>query len=336
MIAANNFNIIRIFLALIVVCNHIYSISENSYLEFLIHFCDSDFAVKCFFTISGYLVTLSFLSSISLTQYAKKRFLRIYPSYFFSIILCICIGSYFSKLSLYDFITSKETLRYIISNTTFQNYFQPTLPGVFTNHPSQAINGSLWTVKVEVMLYVSLPLLIFLFKRDGSISSSILIYGSSIVWILFFGYGYMGSYAQEIARQFPGQLCYFVIGCLYAYNNKFIENIRWWALLAAFILITFQNTTVDFIVKPLGYSLIILFLGLEKSLILPRLPIKDVSYGLYLFHFPIIQALISLRIFEISPFIGLLVTIFLTWFIASFCEKFIERPFLNKRKSQES
>lgn len=182
----NNFDGVRIGLALIVVFAHLATLTQASEFAYFTSIFDSNFAVKGFFAISGFLVAKSYLSSQNLVEYGEKRLRRIYPAYMTSILLGLCIGLISTTLSFSDFIQSPETIKYIIANLTFLNFIQPTLPGVFEHNFLQALNGSLWTIKVEVMLYFCIPALLYGNKktrRQHNIHSRI--YNECFVGVLF-------------------------------------------------------------------------------------------------------------------------------------------------------
>ena len=123
----NNFDGVRIALALIVVFAHLSALTELSAFSSFGEIFDSDFAVKGFFAISGFLVTKSYFSSSTLADFAEKRFRRIYPAYLCAIILCLSIGLWTTRLSLTDFIFSAQTIKYLLANAAMLNFLQPTL-----------------------------------------------------------------------------------------------------------------------------------------------------------------------------------------------------------------
>lgn len=139
----NNFDIIRLILASVVMLVHTAQVTRNDDIHFLSELLNSDFAVKGFFAISGFLIAKSYLRSSSLKSYFIKRAKRILPGYIFVIILCFIIGMCVTTLPLSEFITSKDTIKYLIANLTFLNFIQPSLPGVFTENPIPAMDGSL-------------------------------------------------------------------------------------------------------------------------------------------------------------------------------------------------
>ena len=226
--------------------------------------------------------------------------------------LCLFIGLFATTLNIYDFLQSPQTLKYILANLTFLNFIQPTLPAVFETNPTQALNGSLWTIKVEVMLYFCIPALIYFFKRLGSSTSTFVIFFISVAWVYFFTFQYSGSKGEEIARQFPGQLSYFALGAFFAVNEKAIANIRVIALVSLLALFMTNNPLAKLVINPIAYSSIVIYLSIAafKSLNLGKY--GDISYGIYLYHFPIIQALIFLGAFEANVWIGLAATFVIT------------------------
>jgi peptidoglycan/LPS O-acetylase OafA/YrhL len=288
----NNFDGVRISLALIVFFSHISALTQADEFKFFEDIFDSNFAVKGFFAISGFLVTQSYLSSRSNLEYFNKRFFRIFPAYVTVIVLCLSIGFLVTSLGAFDFLMSPQTLKYIFANLTFLNFIQPTLPEVFETNPIQALNGSLWTIKVEIMLYVCIPFLIYFFRRIESTYVIFIIFFSSIFWVYFFTVLYEGSKGEQLARQFPGQLSYFALGAYLAVNEKIKNNITLIAFIGLIALFITNNSLLRLIIDPIAYSAIVLYLSLAacKSLNIGRY--GDVSFGIYLYHFPIIQLFI--------------------------------------------
>jgi peptidoglycan/LPS O-acetylase OafA/YrhL len=326
----NNFDGVRIGLALIVVFSHLSALTQIADFRIFESIFDSNFAVKGFFAISGFLVTKSYLSSRSILQYAEKRFRRIYPAYTTAIILCFCIGAFATSLSFYDFVKSSQTLKYLASNLIFLNFLQPTLPYVFDSNLTQALNGALWTIKVEVMLYFCVPTLIYLFNRFGSTKIVFSVLFLSIFWVYFFTYSYSGSKGDEIARQFPGQLSYFCIGSFLAVNKKILDYVKWITLFSTLALFACSNPIAKLLIDPLAYSFIVIFLSIAAFRSLNFGKWGDISYGIYLYHFPIIQLIIFVGFFKINVWIGLLVTFISTIAAALLSWHLIEKRLLRR------
>ena len=44
---------------------------------------------------------------------------------------------------------------------------QPSLPGLFAGNPFREVNGALWTLKIEVLFYLVLPVLAWILRAAG-------------------------------------------------------------------------------------------------------------------------------------------------------------------------
>lgn len=317
-------------LALIVLLAHAYALTLINEFSFFEKIFDSNFAVRGFFAISGYLVTLSYINSKNNTEYFEKRLRRIYPAYIACIGFCLLLGAISTKLKVSDFFQSPDTIQYLIANSFFLNFLQPTLPLVFDNHPVQAINGALWTIKVELMLYLCLPIIMYLNKKMGIKTSNLLIFILSVIWVYFFSSLYTSGNGVEIARQFPGQLSYFIVGSYLAANREKIKISIWVVIISASALWCTTHPVLRLILEPIAYATIVIFLSTNAFRNMHFGRYGDISYGIYLYHFPIIQFFLYFGIFKFNPWFGLGVSI-LTTVIIAFCSwHFVEKRILKR------
>lgn len=326
----NNFDGVRIALALIVVFAHLSALTQLDNFKIFETIFNSNFAVKGFFAISGFLVMKSYLTSKSVVDFAEKRIRRIYPAYLMAVLLCLLIGAFASNLNISDFFKSNITFKYLVANATFLNFIQPTLPSTFEANPMPALNGSLWTIKVEVMLYFCIPIIFYCFNKFGSTKSTLAIFLLSVAWVYFFTFQYEGTKAEEIARQFPGQLSYFVIGSLLATNKNIFSNVTKILIASLLLFILVDNPYLKLLIQPIFYSVLVIYLSSTafKNLNLGRY--GDISYGIYLYHFPIIQVLIYLGIFKLNEWIGLCLAFLLTITLALLSWHFVEKRLLKR------
>lgn len=122
----------------------------------------STLGVKMIFVITGFLITQSFLREQNLGQFLKRRLIRIYPALICCVVVCTFALSLFSTLNLADYF--RWCWQYLLKNLALQPVY--ALPGVFENNPySNAVNGSLWTLPVEVAMYFFVGIALWLFTR---------------------------------------------------------------------------------------------------------------------------------------------------------------------------
>lgn len=114
--------------------------------------------VNVFFVMSGFLITQSWLQRPRLPAFLSARVLRIYPALIAAVILSIILGGLSSALPWDKFLTHPMT-RDFARNVYGWRVAYP-LPGAFVSNPyPNGVNGSLWTLPVEVRLYVGVAIL---------------------------------------------------------------------------------------------------------------------------------------------------------------------------------
>ena len=156
---SNNFDILRLVLAILVFFAHWNILTSQDISNPLFHL--SGFAVDMFFIVSGFLIFWSFGSDQNKKHFYIKRFFRIFPLYAFLIILQTLFFIGFSDGSTF------EVIKYFIANIFFLNFLAPSVGSTLSSLEVNAINGSLWTLKNEVVFYLIVPLLFMLYKKWG-------------------------------------------------------------------------------------------------------------------------------------------------------------------------
>ena len=300
----NNFNLLRLAFALMVVAYHLVFLSGVSGWSSAIPLMSelAEIGVEGFFVLSGYLVYASLERSASVGLYAEKRFRRLYPAYGAVILVCAAAGLAFSPEVRADLAA---VARYLGANLVFANFLEPNLPGIFDG-PSNIvpeINGALWTLKIEVMFYLVLPLLAWLLRKVGPARWAL--FGAIYVGAEAWRFGFEGAGQVELSRQLPGQMSFFITG-MALYRLKLSgPRIHLVGLLGSVLLaLTFVRQEAE-PVRALGLGCLAIWCATAA----PRLPdaarFGDLSYGLYIVHFPIIQTVAALGIFAWNPWAGL-------------------------------
>lgn len=213
-LVSNNFDLLRLLFAGTVCLVHAYQLSELEELKIIGIYLSSKIAVEAFFIVSGFLIFMSYERSSSLSSYIEKRARRILPAYIVVVILCALGFVFISTLSYGEYFSS-DWIRYIVANLSFLNFIQHSLPGVFEGNKFNAVNGALWTLKIEVMFYLSVPLFVYLFRRFSCLPIIAFFYISSLVYVFTLSLleerSGNGLYTI-LSRQLPGQLSYFMAG----------------------------------------------------------------------------------------------------------------------------
>lgn len=169
----NNFDALRLVGALLVLVNHSMTLSGDHAYGFAGQSI-STVGVKMFFVISGYMIATSWGRDAHPGRFLLRRARRIMPALAFVVLVSVVlIGPIFSLLSLREYVTHPLTSRYF-GNLIF--YVSYALPGVFTTNPHpNAVNGSLWTLPVEVAMYVMTPLLVLAARRHAALITLVLL-----------------------------------------------------------------------------------------------------------------------------------------------------------------
>ncbi len=328
-LARNNFDLLRLLFAGTVCLIHAYELSGFESLRWISDILSATVAVKAFFIVSGFLIFMSYERSTSLASYAAKRIRRIYPAYFTVVMLCAVglaavsskgLGAYFSL----------AWVKYVLANLTFLNFLQLSLPGVFDANRLTAVNGALWTLKIEVLFYVSVPFFVFLFGRFQRLPVLLFFYVASLVYA-----GVLSSLAartgsgihEELAHQLPGQLVYFMAGAFFYYFLPLFERYVGVFLGAAILILAIDRIHPLPVLEPFALAAIVAFFGL--FLYAGNLGrYGDFSYGVYILHFPIIQLLLQLEWPRQSPGYFLCAVVFITMAAAVAMWHLVEKRFL--------
>lgn len=153
----NNLNLIRFLAATAVLVSHAWPITGGpgtpEPLKTLTGHSLGGLAVYMFFAISGFLVTASFHRSRSAQHFVQARARRLFPGLAVSLLLvALVMGPLVTTLPIGQFLTDPLTLTFLLRNITLA-FPQYTLPGVFTDNPYTAVEGSIWTLIHEVLCY---------------------------------------------------------------------------------------------------------------------------------------------------------------------------------------
>lgn len=345
MFSINNFDIIRILAACQVVANHAFryfGVRLPGILGDLVH---SFPGVPIFFIISGFLISRSYERCGSVGIYARRRILRIYPA----LIVCVFLSVVSIILSGYLRGGNFSLLHFagwILGQITFVQFYNPDFMRGFG---TGVMNGSLWTIAVELQFYVLLPVIygfarllsqwisldrllaflavvgIWLYGLNGKLPGVgrndfiMKLYGVSFVpWLWMFLVGVlMQRRFDDIFRVFGGRFLLVLpayLGICWVGAGKFgwrMGNQTHPLLFLALAVLVFSAA----------------YTATEKSA--KVLANVDLSYGIYIYHIPVFNILLYTG--KYSGVSAVLICILTTLALAAFSWYVVERRFVGNR-----
>lgn len=299
----NNFDLLRLVAAAMVLFGHSFNLVRgpnlpgdplsvwlSPYLPW--NEAVQDIAVNAFFVISGFLVASSFHRSARLWDFVKARILRIYPASIVCSIVTVVVLSSVSTVGLATYATSPETIDFLVLNAFILDIHYH-LPGVFAaNAYPGVINGSLWTLPLEIRSYIVLTILgiVGLFRHNvivvvfGLVVAVSLVIPGGTEWI-------SGSDAKARVILFflAGNLAYLFRSVIPAGSYGFLLLVGLLGLFAVWP----DGMPGEKLIYVVMFTLGVLMLAFCPWLTFINLrPMGDWSYGVYLYAFPIQQLLV--------------------------------------------
>ena len=266
----------------------------------------AELSIQGFFIVSGALVFGSYERSRNLADYSEKRVRRLYPAYAVVILVPAMTAFVFALQSGDSF---SDVSRYIGANLIFLNFLEPNLPGLFEGQRFTEINGALWTLKIEVMFYLVLPIIAWALARLGKywwlgIAALILMAFAWVEWMMTLE----TALAPMLARQLPGQMMYFAAGiALWKMWPIARAQAVWFGLIGGAALALSLSIPGLEALRVLGLAGLVAGLAFGPGPALNVAAYGDVSYGVYIVHFPIVQMLVSVGVFTALGIVGGLV-----------------------------
>lgn len=331
-IRKNSLNTLKLLAALQVICGHACVHLSYAFPQAVSQVTNVFMGVPIFFILSGFLIWNSVGNSSDFKQYASKRFLRIYPELWLGVLLEIAVL----------LILFKEKINYIllvVFTFTQGTVLQFWTPDFLRAYGCGTPNGSLWTICVTIQFYIAVWLLYkFLHGKSGYrwctvFAVSVLLKAMSPI---------IERYAPEIVYDFfkvslLPYLWMFLLGCaLFEFREKTIPFLKrfWWLLLGLSFVFSFTKFDID-----AGNYGVLLYSARVCGLIglayaLPKINIKwDISYGLYIYHMTVINAMIALGF--VGEWYHIIIAFIISILLA--CASTAFAHFLNKRiKSKRS
>ena len=331
----NALNLFRLILATAVFISHAYSITAAGPEPRWAGESLGGWAVIGFFVISGYLITASRMRS-DLGTYLVQRVARIFPAFLVCMILTAAVFAPIAYLvqndTLSGFLTTPNTpFNYVFANAGLK-ITDYSVAGTLATVPYPfAWNGPLWTLYYEFLAYlvVGFAMIFAVVKRTPWIiaamfAASVAVRANLDTLNRITG----GNYEADLLSKL---LPYFLGGAVVYMLRTWIP-LRWWVALpslAAGLLIAYEwNLWGGQAAAPL-FAVAILWLA--SWVPSPQfIRTNDVSYGLYIYAWPV-QQLLALRgvhehgllVYNLATGAGALLLASASWFL-------LERPVMQR------
>lgn len=335
-ISADNFNFLRLLAAWLVLFSHAYPLTGAGAAEPLLALTSGKMtlgtlAVGMFFSISGYLITGSAYARSSFGSFLSARVRRIFPALTVVVVLsAIALGPLMTSLSLIHYFSNTSVLTYVLRNLSLF-HLQYGLPGVFDATPYGAVvNGSLWTLPIEFALYLAIGASVFGLRLLGwqqrPLIPLLAIGAISLTcWYLLL----QGSTSGAVLL-----IPYFMLGSACRLSRRWLafKGVIAASLLAMAMLGSLANWKIFPMLASCAISYGTLWFAGNRNWIVPfnAERIGDLSYGIYLFAFPVQQTVLALGLAHTPEMLALVATLLVlplawgTW-------RGIERHFVRAR-----
>ena len=293
-------------------------------------------AVMIFFVLSGFLVTRSLLRASSIRDFVRRRALRILPGYWVCLaVTALGLGAvlwWHDHGSIGGFVSTHHGPIDYLQRNWLILIRQPEIGGILVNSPfDPTLNGSLWTLIDEVRSYAILALLGW-FGLVKHRCAPVLIGLAAFWWFASFT-----TLPFHTGEWFPldnpfmaRNLLAFTLGALICVYGGRIPVTSGGALVAVALIICFNLTQTYLALGIFPLSYLVLYLAV-------KLPFRnvnssdDISYGVYIYAFPVQQALSAFGVQHAGIVPYFIASTILTVLLASLSWRLVERPFMRRR-----
>lgn len=255
--------------------------------------------VVIFFAISGYLAMAS-LEKKTFREYCVNKITRIYPEYWLCTIINIVVILWLASNMLdSSFAVWIVTQFFGVANT----------PDCLKGFATGSVNGPLWTVFVQMQIFILLGIMSKLLRRISVFKWGMLILASIAMNGLcrFISDKYTaGIVPKLIERTFFPYFFWALIGALiFRYKEYIIPVLKkiWWVVLIVLLGIGYLTYYAPGVLNYGYYSGIITgiltpLFALGLSYALPSKRVKDISYSIFLYQWIVMNVIIYFDLFN--------------------------------------
>lgn len=315
----NNIGVLRLALAALVIVSHVFGIPNSPQSD---SWRLGRIAVDGFFVLSGYLMYQSWLRHPSPRAFTLNRVLRIYPGFVVASLFCAYVvgplaasGAYWPRFDVHAFALNALHLA------------EPAIPPVFQGLPLHAVDLPMWTIGFEARCYCAVVVLgaVGLVTRRWPLAVICLVAGA-----VYIGCELHMMRLSPSLYWWPRFITTFAAGMTFAAYPARLAITGQRAGIAVVVLFAAHFTPGYTAVMPACVAFIVLYLAYGTK---PRISTNgvDLSYGVYLYAFPV-QQLISLYAPGMTSTALFLSTVAVTAPLAALSWFIVERPALRVKQ----
>lgn len=344
----NNFDLIRLFAAFQVAFVHVFHLMEietAGIVRFILHIFYLFPGVPIFFFISGFLISRSYENNSCLKDFFINRVLRLYPG------LIVCVAFSIVLVMVSGYLQGKgvqwfELVLLFLAKTTFFQFYNPEFMRAYGDG---VLNGSFWTITVEIQFYLLIPVLFFIISRKPPkcTTNCALVLLTVLFFILNRFYAVLPDIVDKslitklIGVSFFPWFYIFLLGVLAQRNFEFFHAYlagKFYLIFPVYLISVYMLSDIGSALgnnsNPVVVVLLILtvfsFAYSMPTLSRQMLKGNDMSYGLYIYHMPVVNLLIFSGLYRKTEygFVALITCILLaaiSWLI-------IEKPALRLKR----
>ncbi|MEQ1802939.1 MAG: acyltransferase [Gammaproteobacteria bacterium] len=341
---SNNFDLIRLVAAAQVMLFHaiFYFDVPVPTLNTIISYAPG---VPAFFFVSGFLISASWERNSDLRTFAVNRILRIFPG------LWAVLG--FSLITLFAFydrsLLAANWTTLVLWSIGQATILQDWIPDFTRGYGVGGVNGSLWTIPVELSFYVAVPLLYWLFTRVRRVDAVLIAALVASFGLQYWTYTYraeLPELAFKLILKSPlpwfGMFCAGILGQRHLRTIMGAVQGRFMLFLGAYVVaaslahyfpvypLLQGNANSMGVINYLAMCGLILSAAYTAPSLAERvLKRNDISYGVYIFHIPVINVFVEKGMSGWGAFFP---AVLITIFLAGLSWTYVERPSLGLRR----
>lgn len=329
---ANHLTAVRWGLAGLVALGHVFLLTTGYEPIRIHHWTGGYMAVNGFFVLSGLLIAKSLSTRRHIGTYLRSRLLRIYPALVVMALAFIFVfAPFLSEPGGIERIWSAESWRYGF-RVLLMGDPEHAPGGIFTGNLEEDFNGPLWTIRFEMLAYVLAAIGFFTGILGGFwrvLIAFLLVQASYLVLPHFVDFAVLPAGALSLLRLSSAFLMGMLLWHWPAARRPHALVVA--GLAGLFVL--FGASVVGELLANLALTALVLRLGLPTQANAAVSTMPDYSYGIYIWHYPVMQSVLFLQP-ETSPLILALISTPAFIFVAGLSWHFVEKPALRLKSKR--